>query len=472
MDKINNLKLWCIFFFYTFCVSAFVQFVLLPYVFPGLHAGSGLLICSFDSIGFHKLALESANKIHAQGWSAWQLKPEGHVVSGIASIFYVFLPNARILIPLNAALHASAALVLVNLLDLFINNKFKSILCALPFLVFPSNLQWTAQLHKDIFSVLGVVMLLYGLVSLVKLASNKAVSWFSISFYSIIFCICGFILLWLVRSYMLMIVMPFVISFFSILFLVLFIRAFKKDISWHKTALILLDMLFILLISAQLHPADLKKSVVSAQFHAEKSSVQNISSTIESPIVVEADAGTIIEKNNIDMCWKRSSWLPLFIDRNACHLAIIRRGFRGSAPEARSNIDCDIGFGNAKDMLIYLPRAAQIAFLAPFPTQWFSEGTYRGSYLMRRVASYEMMVVYFALLFLPCAIWRWRKRAEIWTIFAFCVYMMLIYGLTISNIGTLYRMRYPYITTLVALGIAGFTVFLDSLKIKKKQKAE
>src|SRR3990167_6091610 len=166
MDKISNSKLWIIFFFYTCFVSALVQFILLPYVFPGLHAGSGLFNCSFDSMGFQKLAVDLANKIHSQGWSAWQLKPEGHVVAGIASIFYVFLPDARILIPLNAALHASAALALVNLLNLFINNKTMAILCVLPFLIFPSNLQWTAQWHKDSFSIFGVVLVLQRIVLL------------------------------------------------------------------------------------------------------------------------------------------------------------------------------------------------------------------------------------------------------------------------------------------------------------------
>lgn len=475
MDKISNLKLWIIFFFYTCLVSAFVQFILLPYVLPGLHAGSGLLNCSFDSMGFHKLAVDLASRIHAQGWSAWQLKPEGHVVAGIASIFYVFLPDARILIPLNAALHASAALVLVNLLNLFINNKFRSILCALPFLIFPSNLQWTAQLHKDIFSVLGVVVLLYGMVLLARLDSYKSEKQYFANFIPIIFCLCGFALIYLVRSYILAIIMPFMILFFSSLFAISLIWMFRKKISWQKAMPIVFSIILISFMLAQAHSADPVESAARTWIIAERRSEQNISAAIEDPTAAiedptaaKVDVEIMAKKYDIDKYWKSSSWLPLFIDRKVACIAIIRRGFRRSTPEAKSNIDNDVGFGNAKDMLIYLPRAAQIVFLAPFPTQWFSKGTYPGSYLMRRVASYEMMIVYFALLFLPCAIWHWRKRAEIWIIFAFCVYMMLVYGLTISNIGTLYRMRYPYITTLAALGIAGFMVFLDSLKIKKR----
>ncbi|OIO34510.1 MAG: hypothetical protein AUJ70_00930 [Candidatus Omnitrophica bacterium CG1_02_40_15] len=87
---------------------------------------------------------------------------------------------------------------------------------------------------------------------------------------------------------------------------------------------------------------------------------------------------------------------------------------------------------------------------------------------MRKISAFEMAVVYFALIFLPYAIWYWRKRIEIWIIFIFCIYMMLVYGLVVCNIGTLYRMRYVYITTLVALGIAGFIASLGQLKIKRE----
>jgi len=48
--------------------------------------------------------------------------------------------------------------------------------------------------------------------------------------------------------------------------------------------------------------------------------------------------------------------------------------------------------------------------------------------------------------------------------------MMLVYGSVICNVGTLYRMRYGYITVLVALGIAGLLAFIDQLVVWKKRK--
>jgi hypothetical protein len=184
---------------------------------------------------------------------------------------------------------------------------------------------------------------------------------------------------------------------------------------------------------------------------------------------VKVELKKFIKKDDIENHWERSFRLPLFIENKAYGLAQARKGFRFSSPEAKSNIDQDIGFGSVKDILIYLPRAAQIAFLAPFPDQWMREGSHQANSMMRRISAYEMIAVYLALIFLPYAIWYWRKRIEIWIISIFCIYIMLAYGLVVCNIGTLYRMRYVYITILVALGIAGFIVLQEQLKIKKNK---
>ena len=42
--------------------------------------------------------------------------------------------------------------------------------------------------------------------------------------------------------------------------------------------------------------------------------------------------------------------------------------------------------------------------------------------------------------------------------------MTIVYGLVVCNVGSLYRMRYGYITILVALGIAGFITLVERLK--------
>ncbi|MDD5120692.1 MAG: hypothetical protein PHR84_05225 [Candidatus Omnitrophica bacterium] len=531
MNKLNTFKLWLIFFFYAFLISAFVQIVLLPYIFPNLHAGYGLLKSSFDSIGFHQIAVDLAEKIHIHGWSVWQLKPSGQSPAGIGSIFYFFiLPDPRILIPFSAALHASAALVLVGLLDLFLKNKTKAILCVLPFLVFPSNFQWTAQWHRDGFSILGIFLILQGIVLSASPELYKQRNWLFINCRLIVFYICGFILIWFARAYILVVIDLFIKLFFSILFLIYLMKAFKGEIPWQKVLFVLFFMLLIIIVlgrlKTNLNPVgfedsatapdskeweveekyetkEMPESPAAAPYIAEKSvdsegviltavnkdnTYQEESKFKEDTVIAipkdlplqtiskpltrksEVKVNTLIRNDLIKFHWKRSFWLPLFFEKKAYSLALAREGFRLSGPQAKSNIDSNISFGNVKGILAYLPRAAQIVFLAPFPNQWLQEGSHPGNTLMRRMAAYEMIAVYLILLFLPYALWHWRKRIEIWIIFLFCTYIMLMHGLVVCNVGSLYRMRYPYIMTLVSLGIAGFIVFLNDIRSKKISK--
>jgi len=447
------------------------------------------------------MATDMAEKIKISGWAAWELRPQGQAPAGIAAfIFALTRSKLWLLIPLNAALHASAFLVLSQLLNLLIKDQTKSFLCALPFLIFPSNLQWTSQLHKDGFSILGVVLILQGIVSLSRLENYKIGNWFFINFRSIISCICGFISIWLVRPMLLMVMQPILGLLFSLLIVIFLIRVFKKVVSWQKALTASLSLLLIFFMFSQdkiyrgsidfgpsefvydnkIKPEDyemqdLPEPAITAQPTIEKPPL------VQEPVVklarieepkprmqdVEVKRRRVIKNLKIEIYWTRLSWLPPFIENKFQSLAMMRRGFRFTAPEAGSNIDMDIGFNSIKSILVYLPRAARIVFLAPFPYHRFSsKGSYAASPLMRKIATLEMMVVYFVLIFLFYAIWHWRKRIEIWIIFIFCASMMLVYGLVICNIGTLYRMRYVYITTLVAFGIAGFFAFLEQLAIR------
>jgi hypothetical protein len=153
--------------------------------------------------------------------------------------------------------------------------------------------------------------------------------------------------------------------------------------------------------------------------------------------------------------WYRTPWLPVFLDNRFAALAVARYGFQISYPEAATNVDADVYLQSAGAMLAYLPRAAQIAFLAPFPTQWLDPEVRGASAAMRRLAAVEMLGIYLALALLPCAIWLWRRRVELWLVLVLCGGMLLLDGLVLTNAGAIHRARYGFIMTLVALGIAG-----------------
>jgi hypothetical protein len=120
------------------------------------------------------------------------------------------------------------------------------------------------------------------------------------------------------------------------------------------------------------------------------------------------------------------------------------------------------------DYVLYMPRAAEIAFLAPFPNMWFEQGSSDQNTLMRRISAFEMIIVYICLLGMPLAIWCFYRRSEFWVIIIFCSSILLIYGFGMPNAGTLYRMRYGYMMILVAVGLTGFYSFWQALQKKRR----
>ena len=79
---------------------------------------------------------------------------------GIASAVYALTwPKPWTLIPLNAALHATAAALLFRLLRGFVTDWRWAAVGVAPFVVFPSALVWVSQIHKDGFFIAGYLCL-------------------------------------------------------------------------------------------------------------------------------------------------------------------------------------------------------------------------------------------------------------------------------------------------------------------------
>ena len=132
-----------------------IQLVVLPHLLPAWHAGSGLLVGG-DWVVFHDYAVNRAAVIRAQGWSAFELRPYWNAPIGITSAIYALTwPRPWTLIPLNAALHATAAALLFRLLQGFVTDWRWAVGGTAPFVLFPSALVWVSQIHKDGFFIVG-----------------------------------------------------------------------------------------------------------------------------------------------------------------------------------------------------------------------------------------------------------------------------------------------------------------------------
>jgi hypothetical protein len=120
----REIKLFLAVFFYVLTVGFVLQFWLLPVSIPSLHAGHGLMKGG-DWVGFHKIAVASAEKIHESGWKNWELRPELQAPSGIAAALYVVtgVEKSWVVLPLNALLFAMVAVFLFRILRLFASHE-------------------------------------------------------------------------------------------------------------------------------------------------------------------------------------------------------------------------------------------------------------------------------------------------------------------------------------------------------------
>jgi hypothetical protein len=410
-------------FIYPIVAGLLLQLLILPHILPAWHAGNGILVGS-DLIKFHQSAVSLSENIQANGWQVWTPQPEGQFVVGTAAIFYTLIvPQPWALLPFSALLHTMAAWALFDILRAITGDWKKAIFGTAFFAFFPSSLTWTTQLHNDSFAILGGMLFISGWASI-----SKHVSWAHgwIVLRSIFLILIGSWLLLLVRPYMLT-MMRGLGGIVSIGVIIIFIKSsFMKQIQWWKTGAAILLLLLISFVS-----------------------IQKTEFSSGSPPRITPPT------------WKSTPWLPGYVDRQLKSLSLTRSDVIYRWQHAASNIDTHVTFTSATEVILYLPRAAQIAFLSPFPSDWFGTGSKAPNTMMRRISAAEMLLVYAALFGLPYLIWHKRKQVELWVVLFFCTGMLLIYALGVPNVGTLYRFRYVYLMTMVGLGASGWYLLYD-----------
>ncbi len=133
---------------------------------------------------------------------------------------------------------------------------------------------------------------------------------------------------------------------------------------------------------------------------------------------------------------------------NHCRLGMVSTG-------GHSMIDAHVTFSSVWDVVAYLPRAWALAFLSPFPTQWFNTSGETG--IFRFLAGFEMLLLYLLLIPMLRAGWSLLRHhgAEGWTIVLFSAMTATLLPYVVVNLGILFRFRLQYVLPLlVAVGIA------------------
>lgn len=434
INKITPLNLWVFFFFYSLiCGIIFFEF-LIPSI-PSLHAPGSTL--TPDSTYFNEVAMKLANDINLHGWTSWKLYP-AIAASGQSSylaILYVFFGMHPIYaVPFNAFFHAfSSVLIYLIVLEILgANNfsKYPAFLSASLFVAFPSALTWVGQIHKEACLSTGLLLALWGIM---KILSNKTGRYRAIS----IFCA-------LILSLILIASMkPYILQILSVVILIIIalqcMRIFPSTLfSMGMLTAFFLSTIFILMLVNRYSDS----SYISNWLSGESFMVHNYS-------------------------WKRTDYLPEFLDRKIQVIASSRVGAisAGEAIQANSMIDVDIKPTNAIETLQYIPRAFQVSLLAPFPNTWF-----KSTNIVSLVSALEMIIFYITffglLFFIPLRIFNYK----ILLCLIFACLPLIIFGISSPNIGTLYRIRYTFEMILLVLGICGWAIMINKLKLGRLGK--
>ncbi len=508
------LKVWLSIFVYAIFTGWLIQVVILPHFFPQLHAGNGLL-AGRDWVGFHEQAVLHAQQIIAGGWEKFRLRPDGdNAIIGVTSFFYViFNPKPWALLPINAAMFAFGGTALFCMLKNLDLENSEAAVALLPYLFFPSALLQYGQIHKDVFCTAGVLVILWAWSSLLskKRRLKEIIPFLVISAVALV-------MLSVFRPYFMFPFLGFGAFLFFLHFVRLGWQVVKLQISSEKhpywkalkfnlQSICLLVLLcvpvylmstlyfdvtlrdpdtaqhpskfprptFLLKSNEAVRSADTVRifyeepevnvamgdgdstSTESAPAAAARAKVAAIRAAAVKAAALEAAAIKAVQECRPILIMRNDAFIENTINRIFLKIAVARAGFTSSGgTTAASNIDKGIDFCKNEDLIRYVPRALQIAFFAPFPSKWLSTEKRNSSAVEIYISAVEMFYCYVAYLGLI----YWLVSYKRWSLsllipMGFAVGLSLLLGLTVANVGTLYRMRFPFCMLFVGIGMAG-----------------
>jgi len=433
--KNNKILLFLLAFFYVVIIGLFVQLIFLPEIAPEkMSNGDGLLV-GYDSDNYHKIAKDQALKIKQEGWSEWRLKPKRQIVSGIASALYALLiPKPWVLLPWNGFLHAIACIAIYEIILIFRMSRKTAFFSTLVFVFIPSSLLWHIQMHNENYVIPGVSLFIAGWLSLTVIPKDFPIK---TVWKPIMQIILGSFLIWITRDD---VILVFHLLSLVCIFLIFAWNILKKHHDEHSKYYS--HYVIILIVWGLSSPILFSK--INETLFPEPVKVSWNEWDIENSKVYKE-----IRKEHE---WQRTSWIPEILDKKFLEFATTRAIFTTKWAHSGSQIDMDVQFHSARDIVQYIPRSLQIGFLSPFPNSWFTPGYKAVGSLMRAFSGIEMLVIYIGLMGLLLSFWRYYSRIEFWLLLILTTGMIIVYACVIPNVGSLYRFRFPYLMPLVCLG--------------------
>lgn len=403
--KSNQLKYFILFFSLTMFFGGMFQKVILPFFFPKLHWGEGLM-AGRDWVFFHLQALDIYHTLIKEGLTHFlQIFNQNRIASSIAIVYYLISPSPFSFLIINSLLYSGSILLMRKLSA--IHNKYFIFVLLFIFFGLPSTLILYSQLHKDIFTLFSLALLLTAFLAKSKINHSALIAF-------------SFFTCWLNRPYQLQVFFVGFLFYYVSLYLIKKISA--KD--------------FILYFT------------FSALFFAYLNFQNSVS---ELP---EVKSYSSVRQTENPTAWQKTPFFPNALDKHFYAISNFRNGMIQLKKENDSSIDVNIRFNSSSDLIKYIPRSLLIGFLAPFPNFWlrsWEKTTGNNSVIERTVASLEMLVAYAIYgLFLISLFFKKPEKIIIIQI-ALITILIIPLALVFTNLGTLYRMRLPYMLTLLTI---------------------
>lgn len=423
----SAMRLWTIFFLYAIFSALIYQKIIVPNI-PSLHAVGTTL--TNDAVYYHQSAQILASEIRQHGWGHFKVfsatSSSAHV-SILGAVYVLAGDNPMLAIPINAIFHALGGVLIFLIINELNGNKLVAkqagFIAASIFVVFPSAVNWYGQISKDAYVIVGNLILV--LVWLKVWSNNNS---FKNLCFLFMLSLLGITLVAIMRPYALKIL---VLVLFILLSLMLITKYFPNTKSVYAFfGLTLLSLLLSLIIVSK----------------------EAGSGMVGDGYSKEVSAPEFAFRTGSNWQWERSTIFPSFIDTQFEAVAAARVSLSGYglSVNAKSMIDADKMPSNIIELIIYWPRALQIALLSPFPNNWFQDFN-----IVKLIVSIEMALVYFCFIGL-IFLFKQNFNYKILFILVFTFCFLSIYGVTITNVGTLYRLRYCYESLLLALGVLGW----------------
>ena len=273
--------------------------------------------------------------------------------------------------------------------------------------VWPSLLLHTTQFMRDPLIIMAILALVLVLTRLLK----KTQTWRSAAVGGVMSTLACFVI-WMCRREMWPVVMAIIVL--GLMLLLIRILRERKLLAWN---LAVIGLLCVLTIA--------------------------IPRIMRSPKPVLPDKLSVIPRNPDPSMWGVLKWT--------------REEFIWeSLQKSGSMIDADVNFSNRADVIKYIPRALEIGYLSPFPTMWFTAG-YNVGLIGRLVGGVETSLTYMIEALACVFIWRRRRHLDTWLMFLTTTIGVLALGMVVVNLGTLYRMRYPFWILMVIMAAGTLT---------------